>query len=77
MRNAGPEGLKRDLGFGVGEADSLNTTAQNYLQPNTYIAVLDGNPFMENALNPNSTSNGKHTKMLSVVFGIMDLPQAK
>lgn len=73
----GPEGLKRDLGFGVNVTDNLANTAQSYLRPNTYIAVLDGNPFVENALNPGSNTNGKHLKIQSVVFGIMEAPGTK
>lgn len=74
---AGPDGLKRDLGFGVGSADNLANTAQTYLRPNTYIAVLDGNPFVENALNPGMAGNGKHLKSLTVVYGILEAPNPK
>jgi hypothetical protein len=74
---AGPDGLKRDLGFGVGGSENLTNTAQSYLRPNTYIAVLDGNPFIENALNPAATANGQHLKSLTVVYGILDAPDSK
>lgn len=74
---AGPDGLKRDLGFGVGGSDNLATTAQTYLRPNTYIAVLDGNPFIENALHPGATGNNKHLTSFTVVYGILDAPDSK
>ena len=56
-------------------ADALSGSAGNYLQPNTYIAVLDGNPFIENALG--SASSPKRTKSSAVVFGILESPEAK
>jgi len=48
----------------------LNDSAGKYLLPDTYIAVLDGNPFIENALG--SASSPKRTKSSAVVFGILD-----
>jgi hypothetical protein len=69
----GPAGLKRDLGFGAVGADNLGSAAQRYLMPNTYIAVLDQNPFLENALS--SSPNPKHTKSVAVVFGILENSQ--
>jgi hypothetical protein len=72
MGESGPEGLKRDLGYGVGGAGNLGNNFRQYLQPNTYIAVLDGNPFIESALN--SSSSPKHAKSVAVVFGILDSP---
>jgi hypothetical protein len=70
LEKSGPDGLKRDLGFGVVGADDLGSGAQKYLMPDTYIAVLDGNPFLENALI--SDPNPKHTKLVAVVFGILE-----
>jgi hypothetical protein len=70
LEKSGPTGLKRDLGFGAEGADKLGSGAQKYLMPNTYIAVLDGNPFIENALS--SHPNPKHTRSVSVVFGILE-----
>jgi hypothetical protein len=65
----GADGLLRDIGF-TAHTDSLNEMAGKYLLPNTYIAVLDGNPFIENALG--SASSPKRTKSSAVVFGILD-----
>ncbi|HEY1789385.1 MAG TPA: hypothetical protein VGJ73_14595 [Verrucomicrobiae bacterium] len=70
LERSGPDGLKRDLGFGVATARDLGDGAQKYLLPNTYIAVLDGNPFVENALTSNP--NPKRTKSVAVVFGILE-----
>ena len=64
---SGPNGLLRDLTFAA-HLDSLE--AGKYLMPNTYIAVLDGNPFIENALG--SAASAKRTKSSAVVFGILD-----
>jgi hypothetical protein len=65
----GPVGLWHEIGFAA-HADALNGSAGNYLKPDTYIAVLDGNPFIENALG--SASSPKRTKSSAVVFGILD-----
>ena len=48
----------------------LNSNAGGYLTPNTYIAILDSNPFIENALGPGASL--KRTKTSAVVFGILD-----
>jgi len=66
---AGPNGLLHDLTF-VARADSLGANAGQYLLPNTYLAVLDGNPFVENALG--AAASPKRTKSSCVVFGILD-----
>ena len=68
----GAEALLRDISFAA-RADGL--AARKYLQPNTYIAVLDGNPFIENALG--SASKPKRTKTSAVVFGILESPATK
>ena len=65
---ASVSGLLHDISF-AGRADSMGD-AGKYLLPNTYIAVLDNNPFIENGLGPNA--NTKHTKCSAVVFGILD-----
>jgi hypothetical protein len=65
---SGANGLLRDISF-TAHADSLGDSAGKYLSPNTYIAVLDGNPFIENAL---ASSSPKRTKSSAVVFGILD-----
>ena len=43
-----------------------------YLQPGTYIAVLDGNPFIENALG--AAASAQRTRSTGVVYGILDSP---
>lgn len=73
LEKSGPDGLVRDLGFGAAGADALGSGAQKYLRPDTYIAVLDGNPFVEDGLTTHA--NPKHTKSVSVVFGILDTPE--
>jgi hypothetical protein len=72
---SGAEGLSHDFGFAVTRIDDLNASADKYLLPNTFIAVLDGNPFIENALG--SASSPKRTKSSSVVFGILDSTDTK
>ena len=67
---SGAQGLKQDFGFTILRADGLNDSAGKYLLPNSYIAVLDGNPFIENALG--SVASPKRTKSSAVVFGILD-----
>ncbi len=65
----GPARLWREIGFAA-NPDSVIANAQNFLLPNTYIAVLDGNPFIENALG--SASSRKRTRTSCVVFGILE-----
>jgi len=65
---SGVNGLLRDVGFAA-PPDLLGGNAGKYLRPNTYIAVLDGNPFIENALG--SAASAKRTKSSAVVFGIL------
>ena len=69
---SGASGLLRYLGFAA-HGDSLANNAGTFLLPNTYIAVLDGNPFIENALGPSASA--KRTRSSCVVFGIMDVPE--
>jgi hypothetical protein len=68
---SGPVGLWHDIGFAA-QSDSLGNHAGQYLVANTYVAVLDGNPFIENALG--DASSPKRTKSSSVVFGILEPP---
>ena len=63
----GPSGLLRELGFAA-NSGSIDAIAKTIL-PNTYIAVLEGNPFIENALG--KASSPERTKMSAVVFGIL------
>ena len=72
LEKCGASGLLRDLGFA---GAILNRRAENYLQPNTYIAVLDGNPFIENALG--AASSPKRTRSACVVFGILEANEKK
>jgi hypothetical protein len=71
---SGANGLLRDITFAA-RTEALNDGAGKYLLPNTYIAVLDRNPFIENALGP--ASSPKRTKSSAVVFGILESPAAK
>ena len=71
---SGPVGLWHEIGFAA-SPDSLNTSAGEYLMPNTYIAVLAGNPFIENALG--EAASPKRTKSSAVVFGILEAPENK
>ena len=66
----GVTGLNHDFGYTIAHADDLDNSAVKYLQPDTYIAVLDGNPFIENALG--SAASPKRTRTAGVVFGILD-----
>lgn len=74
---AGAEGMLRDLSFAAktDSLDSLANTAAMNLLPDTYLAVLDGNPFIENALG--SASSPKRTKSSAVVFGILEAGETK
>jgi hypothetical protein len=71
---SGTDGLLRDLGFAA-RPDALKGGAGKYLLPDTYIAVLDGNPFIENALGP--AASPRRTKSSAVVFGILESPEAR
>jgi len=64
----GAQGLLRDIGF-TARTVSLDSNVAKYLTPNSYIAVLDGNPFIENALG--SAASLKRTKSSTVVFGTL------
>ena len=66
--DAGANGLLHEIGY-AGRTDALDGIAIRSLQPNTYIAVLEGNPFIENALG--SSASAKRTKSSAVVFGIL------
>ena len=70
----GPAVLLRDITFAA-RTNSFELNVGNYLQQNTYIAVLDGNPFIENALGP--AASPKRTRSSAVVFGILESPEAR
>jgi hypothetical protein len=69
LGKTGADGLLRAISFAA-HTDTLAADAGGYLRPNTYIAVLEGNPFVENALG--SSASARRTKSASVVFGILD-----
>jgi hypothetical protein len=71
-KQTGCDGLLTDIGFAT-HIDTLNPG--RYLLPNTYIAVLEGNPFIENALG--TASVPQRTKSSAVVFGILEASEAK
>jgi hypothetical protein len=79
-RKTGPAGLWHEIGFAA-KTDALNDGAgkfygaESYLMANTYIAVLNGNPFIENALG--AASSPKRTKSSAVVFGILESTEAQ
>jgi len=66
---SGANGLLREITY-VARADGLDAGAAKFLTPNSYLAVLDGNPFIENALG--AASSPKRTKSSAVVFGILE-----
>ncbi len=70
---SGAPGLLREITY-VANSDRLDEKAGRFLTPNSYIAVLGGNPFIENALG--STASPKRTKSSSVVFGILESSEA-
>ena len=72
--DAGPNGLLRQIGYTT-SPDKLPGIAAKYLKRNTYIAVLDGNPFIENGLG--AAASPKRTKSSAVVFGILDPSEDK
>jgi hypothetical protein len=67
----GPGALFRDRGYTAASAGD-GDAALAYLQPGTYIAELDGNPFIENALG--AAASPKRTQSAAVVYGILDPP---
>ena len=74
---SGAEGMLRDITF-VARADlpeGLANTAGGNLLPNSYLAVLDGNPFIENALG--TAASQLRTKTSAVVFGILEANETK
>jgi hypothetical protein len=67
----GTDRLFHDIGF-TAHTNSLGSDTDKYLLPGTYIAVLDGNPFIENALG--SAGRSKRTRTAAVIYGILDSP---
>ena len=66
---SGAEGLLQVIGFAT-KTDVLGDNVKKYLLPGTYIAELDGNPFIENALGP--AASPLRTRTAAVVYGILD-----
>jgi hypothetical protein len=66
---SGANELLREITY-VARPDALASLSRKFLTPNSYIAVLDGNPFIENALG--AVSSPKRTKSSAVVFGILE-----
>ena len=58
-----------ELGF-TASVQPLDGNVRSYLQPGTYLAVLDGNPFIENALG--AAASPKLTRSSALVFGILE-----
>ncbi len=74
--SAGRQGVRSmfDRGGFSPEAEFLTATAATCLSPNTYVAELETNPFLENGLGPKAKST--RTKSRSVVYGILE-PDAR
>jgi hypothetical protein len=64
---SGPRGLLEKCGAQADLAEPIS-----YLQPNTYIAEMDSNPFLENGLGPKAKT--ARTKSHAVVFGLLESP---
>ena len=71
---AGAHGLLQEISY-VARTDALAEHAAEYLTPNSYVAVLDGNPFLENALG--SAASPKRTKASAVVYGLLEPAETK
>lgn len=65
----GARGLLRDYSFAPAPPGP-DAHAGKYLQPGTYLAVLEGNPFVENALG--AAASPKRTRASALVFGILE-----
>ena len=61
--------LFRDIGFSA-RTNTLEASVRKYLLPGTYVAELEGNPFVENALGP--AASPKRTRTTAVIYGILD-----
>lgn len=61
----------REIGFAT--QSTWLSHPEKFLLPDTYIAELDGNPFVENALG--SAASPKRTRTTAVVYGILDSPE--
>jgi hypothetical protein len=68
---AGPAALLENQSFATHE-ETLEGTAQRFLSPGTYIAILDSNPFIENGLGTAAKSG--RTRQTAIVYGVLDAP---
>lgn len=69
--HSGASGLLRELTFAADPAKLADIPARCLL-PNTYIAVLEGNPFEENGLG--AAARPTRTRSSAVVFGLLETP---
>jgi hypothetical protein len=67
---AGPNALLQSQSF-TANTDGMETNAPQYLKAGTYLALLDGNPFIENGLGKTKLD---HTHTSAMVYGILDNP---
>ena len=65
----GAGALFQEIGFAT-HLNGLGGDTDKYLRPGTYIAELDGNPFIENALG--AAASPKRTRTAAVVYGLLD-----
>jgi hypothetical protein len=72
LDKVGVDGLRRQVGWAV-STDGLAENAGRCLRANTYVAVLEGNPFLENALG--SAAKARRTKSTCVVYGLLEAPE--
>jgi len=61
----------REIGFAT--QSTWLSHPEKFLLPGTYVAELEGNPFVENALG--SAASPKRTRTTAVVYGILDSPE--
>ncbi|MFM2294422.1 MAG: hypothetical protein RLZZ350_835 [Verrucomicrobiota bacterium] len=64
----GPGNLLRDAGFTALAAPL--TEPEKYLKPGCYLAELESNPFLENALG--FAAKAKHTRASTVIYGVLE-----
>jgi len=74
LEQSGPGAMFREIGY-TANADTVNEKTARHLTPNTYIAVLDGNPFVENALG--AAASATRTKASAAIFGLLETPETK
>lgn len=73
LQQSGAEGLLRRVHFSAQSAD-LAEGGPEFLRPDTYVAVLDGNPFLENALGGGIIARAKTS---AIVYGILETGAVK